>query len=465
MALHTDYEIRWKHYRAFEDTDWIKIRPVTVLIGANNSGKTSVTSPLLLLDQTFASRDTTTPLVTRGPLVDAGSFKNIIHNHDVTKHLFLGLRYHLHKLSARDPVGKIGSYPPGGIELTMATGKDPENIELREFALFDVHNRWFLRQTQDDKGFFDLESEAFKIKSPKERKAIRESKPINFLFSPSVAFRRLQSQGKKKGERVSVVEPSRGFVTYLNALSACFGELGELFSELTYVGPLREHPKRYYPLSDVVPISVGSRGENMANLVRRRLPELKDKLDEWIRRFEFGDGLEISNLSEEFFSLSFVSANQSIRTNIADAGFGASQVLPLIVQAFAASVGSLTIAEQPEIHLNPHLQYLLADLLVEMANADHRVIVETHSEHLLLRLRRLVADGKIKHDKVAIYFVEKASGISTIRPIDLTTNGHIPSWPRGFFEDSLGESLALAAAQSRNAKTDPAAKPRGGKGC
>jgi predicted ATPase len=125
-------------------------------------------------------------------------------------------------------------------------------------------------------------------------------------------------------------------------------------------------------------------------------------------------------------------------------------VLPLIVQALAAPKGSLTIAEQPEIHLNPRLQYLLADLFAEMASSDHRVIVETHSEHLLLRLRRLVASGKIGHEKVAIYFVEKRNGVSRIRHVPIQQNGHISSevWPEGFFEESLRESLALAAAQS-----------------
>lgn len=379
MALHSDYEFRWKNYRGFEDTDWIKIRPVTVLIGANNSGKTSITSPMLLLNQTIASRDAVTPLVIRGPLVDAGSFKSIIHNHDMSKELFFSLRYHLHSVKGKK-VGKIGAHPPGGVELTMVAGKRSEDIVLREFALFDVLNRPFLRESLGKDGYFSLESEAFKITRPRERKAIRESKPINFVFSPAAVLRRLQSQGEKKGERVSFVEPSRGFVMYINALSAAFGELNDLFRDMTYVGPLRERPRRYYSISSEMPISVGSRGENMANLVRRRLPEMQEKLNDWIRRFEFGQGLEVDTVSDEFFSLSFVSADGSSRTNIAEAGFGASQVLPLIVQALAATQNSLTIAEQPEIHLNPRLQYLLADLLVEMANSDHRVIVETHPE-------------------------------------------------------------------------------------
>jgi hypothetical protein len=354
MALHTDYEFRWKNYRAFEDTDWIKIRSVTVLIGPNNSGKTSLTSPMLLLDQTIASRDALTPLLTRGPLVDAGSYKNIIHNHDTSKKLFLGIRYHLHMLKGKP--SRIGAYPPGGVELMMEQGKRSEDIVLREFALFDFLNRPFLRQLRDDDGSYNLESDAFKLTRPRERKAIHDTRPFNFLFSPSAVLRRLQTQGEKSEERVSFVGPSRGFVMYINALSAAFGELSDLFRDLTYVGPLRERPRRYYSNSGEIPISVGSRGENMANLVRRRLPEMKEKLNDWIRRFEFGHGLEVDPLSDEFFSLSFAGADASTRTNIADAGFGASQVLPLIVQALAARDNSLTIAEQPEIHLNPRLQ-------------------------------------------------------------------------------------------------------------
>jgi len=447
MALHTDYEFRWKNFRAFKDTDWLRIRPLTVLIGPNNSGKTSIISPLLLLDQTITSRDSATPLVTRGPLVDAGSFKNIVHNHDTSQPLFFGLRYHLHE--PKGMIGKIGTYPPGGLELTLRAGKRPEDIFMEQFAVFDFLKRPFLSQSRNRDGTYSLESKTIALTRPRELQTVRESKPMNFLFSPSVPLRRLQSLGKKPGEKISFIEPSRGFGMYLSALAATLGEVTDLFRALTYVGPLRQRPQRYYSISGELPTSVGSRGEHMANLVRRRLPELRRQLNSWIRRFEFGSGLEIEDLSDEFFSLFFAGENSS-RTNIAEAGFGASQVLPLIVQALAATEGSLTIAEQPEIHLNPKLQHLLADLFVGMAKGDHRVIVETHSEHLLLRLRRLVAEGEIQHSKVALYFVEKVDGVSSIRNIPIEGNGHIPenSWPRGFFEDTLGESLALATAQS-----------------
>src|SRR5271155_4427311 len=212
MALHTDYEIRWKNYRAFEDTKWIRIRPLTVLIGPNNSGKTSIISPLLLLDQTVASRDGVTPLVTRGPLVDAGLFRNIVHNHDVSEPLFFGLRYHMHNL--RGKLGKIGSYPPGALEVTLVAGDRPEDIVLKRFALFDILQRPFLHRSRNRDGTYSLESHAFRLTSQRERGAVRETRPLNFLFSSAAAMRALQAPGKGQRESLRFVAPSRGFNTY-----------------------------------------------------------------------------------------------------------------------------------------------------------------------------------------------------------------------------------------------------------
>jgi predicted ATPase len=86
-----------------------------------------------------------------------------------------------------------------------------------------------------------------------------------------------------------------------------------------------------------------------------------------------------------------------------------------------------------------------------MANTDHRVIVETHSEHLLLRVRRLIASKKIDAKKVAIYFVEKSGKLSAVPPLPLEADGHIPNdaWPEGFFGEPLQEALGLAAAQAQ----------------
>jgi predicted ATPase len=449
MAFHVnDYEIRWKNYRPFKDTDWITVRPLTILIGNNNSGKTSVVSPLLLMTQTMSSRDVLTPLVMRGPLIDAGTFKDIIHNRDTSQALFFGLRYHLHDQSKRS-IKPVGEYPPGAVELQLTSGERPEDIRLQEFALYDIYKRPYLSQIRNADGTYSLAFVGDQKLSQDESRAIVESRPVNFMFSPTAALRNYQNPAKVTEETPSR-QQSRAFNSYLGVIAFAFEEIRHLFRDLTYVGPLREQPRRYYEIAGEMPLSVGSHGEHMANVIRRRFAHDHKPLDSWIRKFEFGDRLRVRDLSDDLFSLYFKGAKNSFTANIADAGFGASQVLPLIVQALTADTESLTIAEQPEIHLNPRLQSVLADLFVEMANNDRRVIVETHSEHLLLRLRRLVADGTIDHQKVAIYFVEKQDGVSHVKCIPVKQNGHIDQWPRGFFEDSLRESLALASAQSRN---------------
>ncbi|MBW8723232.1 MAG: DUF3696 domain-containing protein, partial [Polaromonas sp.] len=121
---------------------------------------------------------------------------------------------------------------------------------------------------------------------------------------------------------------------------------------------------------------------------------------------------------------------------------------------------SITIAEQPEIHLNPRLQCILADLFVQMATSGHRIVVETHSEHLIVSLRKLIAEQKISPDQVGLYFVERTATASTIREIPISKNGNIEreAWPKGFFDEALREALALATAQAKQNKDKKVAR-------
>jgi len=131
-----------------------------------------------------------------------------------------------------------------------------------------------------------------------------------------------------------------------------------------------------------------------------------------------------------------------------------SQVLPLIVQGLLAEPGDWIVMEQPEIHLNPRLQAALADLFADIVRRDVGLIIESHSEHLLLRLRRLMAEDKLDEGAVGLYFVEQDNGISSVRDVGVDNVGRIKAddWPRGFFADSLRESMALADEQRRAQK-------------
>ncbi|MER3328729.1 MAG: DUF3696 domain-containing protein, partial [Candidatus Kapaibacterium sp.] len=86
-----------------------------------------------------------------------------------------------------------------------------------------------------------------------------------------------------------------------------------------------------------------------------------------------------------------------------------------------------------------------------MASNGQSIIAETHSEHLLIRLRRLIAEEKLKSDVVAIYFVQNEDHQSSIKQIKLQENGHINQidWPKDFFADSLRESMVMASEQAK----------------
>ncbi|MFN7266533.1 MAG: AAA family ATPase, partial [Bacteroidota bacterium] len=136
---------------------------------------------------------------------------------------------------------------------------------------------------------------------------------------------------------------------------------------------------------------------------------------------------------------------------ITDVGFGISQVLPVLVQCFYVPANSTILFEQPEIHLHPSVQAYLADVFIEAIHAHEdskprhtQLIIESHSEHLIRRLQRKIAEEELKLEDVAIYFVDQKKGVSTIEALEIDEFGNILNWPDNFFGDDLEDLTAMA---------------------
>ncbi|MCK9505732.1 MAG: AAA family ATPase [Porticoccaceae bacterium] len=128
-----------------------------------------------------------------------------------------------------------------------------------------------------------------------------------------------------------------------------------------------------------------------------------------------------------------------------DVGIGITQVLPVLVMAYA-SKNKLIAMEQPEIHLHPALQAELADVFIEAATGEqkNRFILETHSEHLILRILRRIREGRLRPEDIAVLYVEPLPGRGS-RILDLRVDedgDFIDKWPGGFFEESYHEKFA-----------------------
>ena len=136
------------------------------------------------------------------------------------------------------------------------------------------------------------------------------------------------------------------------------------------------------------------------------------------------------------------------RVSIADTGFGVSQIFPIVLEGLRMSTGDTLLLEQPEIHLHPNLQMQLADYFIALALSNKKVIVETHSDHIINRLvRRIVEDSKFNlKDMVSIYFIKMTEDGAKSEEISINDSFGITNWPEDFFDQTAVEQENIIKA-------------------
>jgi hypothetical protein len=251
-------------------------------------------------------------------------------------------------------------------------------------------------------------------------------------------------------------------------LRAIDRELQKTIGGLTYLGPLRSHPARYYSVEGVPGNSVGSQGEQVVQILfndisRRDQISILSRLNLYLDQFEIPYTLEIKNIGDEITGdilvLSLIDKRTMVRVGPSDVGFGIGQLLPILIEGLLIKERRLDRAvcvEQPEIHLHPRLQAALADFFIDTGCTSHwsksgirsptsgvQWILETHSEALVLRLQRRIREKKISHHDVSVLYVDpRGDKGSTILELRLDEDGEfIDLWPDGFFVESLAEIM------------------------
>jgi hypothetical protein len=454
------WRVRWFNFRGYEKSPLIELPAMSVLIGQNNVGKTSTYAPLLLLRQTLEARNPQTALLFRGDLVDFGSYGDVVTDHDVGRQIGMyldlgGVEQVFHRSDAP---------PPRSLEVTFACNPD-RTADLTKSSVQGEDGKVLVSRTRQKSGRFKVVSpllptqeEVGRGRPYREvsqlRADLQGERPRGFLFTGTSGLRlpSVWSRDKDRWEQVRVWYEacSNMYDIYFDINS----HIADSLRRISYIGPLRSFPQRSYLVSAEPPTDVGRDGEWACEVLyqssQHPRSEVLAKANYWLLKLGYGELTFESH--GEYFQVFVRKENSSVKVNLADCGVGLSQLLPLLVQGCVMDAGDTLIAQQPEIHLNPAQQDHIVDFLIDLCVDGRRVIIETHSDHVLGRLRRRIAEGEtISSHQVALYFSESGGDRSNLRRIPIGEWGELRpgEWPKGFFGQQLENSLKLAMAQSR----------------
>lgn len=503
--------LKIKNYKAFENAE-IPLRPITILLGANSVGKSSIIQLLLLLQQT-GKEDLKTyksALKLYGGYVNLGDPKNLFRKRDTTNTIELKfefrnkeLKEYFNSVLFKDYILgflNIANYLPikGFLELRKKEIKNKhdyeayidsfieliEKLKLKNEFLGEVN--WLLSQRSNlklsdiNKSNKDILIKIYDFLS-KLSSAIKSDV---FGITYNIAFNR----GKLTTQKVLISHEGYNIVDFdknrENQFSSFFTkinndqseELARLIDEnntifnlfqrkhntsnistlstiifnifqftvnklreefndekINYVSPLRAHPKRYYMLDKAkVNITLDTLdGDAIADVLKDN-SKLKSKVNNWLDKFNLS--VNVEEFKEVVHHVKVKQNNLDL--DITDVGFGISQVLPVIIQGFLSSNNSTTIIEQPEIHLHPKMQADLADLFIDIINnsKQKRLIIETHSEYLLKRLRRRISEGVIspKDVSICLFHPQIETKSPFIQNLEIEEKGFF-EWPVDFY--------------------------------
>lgn len=429
--------LRIKNFKCFEDTTDLEIRPLTLLVGPNSSGKSSLLQPLLMLRQTIDSTDINTPLAANNGWVQMGAYPEFVHKGESKRELEFWLEFveplfrrFRKKASDRSPQKCL-------LRIVFSYNRKTTQIELKEseVRLNDIAVRTLRRDPKDKKYSAEL---SFVEKGEAKQWHRDDVRPIKFhdLALPP-----------RRGEKPEDFRKSLPPPDYLFGLSFI---IENEFRNVFYLGPLREFPRRFYVTSGQSPQDVGTRGERAVDVLWfahrsdvKRIRRIEEETRHWLKEFGIANDLRLDRIGRgNYYRVAIIDPSTGIETNLADIGFGASQTLPIIIESFYAPPGSIILIEQPEIHLHPKAQSILGDLFIKAAGEGNRTfIIETHSEHILARVRRRIAETKIGKDAVAIYYFEPTPQGTRVREVTLSEQGQYTSFPQGFFEEDVIEAF------------------------
>ena len=237
----------------------------------------------------------------------------------------------------------------------------------------------------------------------------------------------------------------------------------EIIKKMFFVGPIRENPKGLYNIGfETVPKYVGPTGSYFASVLlhenkkereyilpnRVEVCTLSEALAEWMIHLNVASSVNVDKKNSFGFSVSIENMEQ-IKSDIMNVGIGTSQVLPVLISVLLSEKNEILLFEQPELHLHPYSQSKLADMFCKFCKHGRKIVLETHSEYFLLRLRYQIVKQYYGENEAAVNFFENNGG-TKVTCANISGYGNI-EYPEDFRDETqaLLDSILEAALERK----------------
>lgn len=445
--------IKIENFKCFKEQADIDFGKITLLTGANSSGKSSIIYSIL---GSLQSGEFPFKFSTNGKYVDMGDFQEIVHHHNRKEKINLGFTFKngvIHKIKTTwcediennlpklEKLNASSDYFTLNVELkknkysvdfTYDPNKDPQNNTLTK----EIYKK-----------FFTSFSEVLVTDDNNKNVNIKNNKKdINKFIEDLTAPQNI------KGLLLDDVPLSDSSLDKkgMFKLKQIFDVISKIFSDydnkINFISSFRLRPERTYLEQTKSKLKVDSFGDGYLDQII--IWESKDKkkfnqLIETLNKLNLLEGIKSKRLEGGRYEIAVKIKKNGIDTSLSDVGFGISQFLPIIVADLQLPKSSTLYIAQPEIHLHPSVQSSFGDYLVSQVNEESKnYVVETHSEYLLNKIRLAIVKNEINEEDVKVLFVDSID--SSIHKITFNKKGQIVNAPKNFFKTYMIDVMEIA---------------------
>lgn len=430
------------NFKGFKKLNDLELAPLTILVGKNSCGKSSILHSLLLLKQSYENYRSDKPLSLEGEYLKYSNLREMTFGQPDNNRV---------KISFEFESIINGQKKSMFLGFNQIKSGDYYNINLKDYYIKIGKNKIDLLKLNDDtiKKIITKRNLGLITKDMKDVKII-----VNKLIPDSISAK-IKFLDEKEESTIPLGLLSEEFNSIEN-------EINRFIEKIKFLSPLRATPNRAYIHYTEDSDELIKDGSNAAHILWSKRNEkvkfntqelsLINAVNECLKEVGLNQILNPEKIGNVLYQLKLAEKAENKKVPLSDVGFGYSQILPVILIGLLNNNNNLILVEQPEIHLHPSSAANLADLFLKFVNDDKRFIIETHSQEFINRLRLRVIENPELKSKINIVFIEKdkINGAQT-KQFKIDENGMFPEWPEGFIDES--EKLAEAILKARMNKS------------